>query len=124
MSQNVNVANAVEFPSLLDGELMEALAVELERLVANIADPNTIAVQKRTMTLTLELTPHVNRDFVDVLIKLKSSCNQHNPPMRAYLLMSIAPGREGMLHVSVSEHRAHQTSLFESAPENRVLMGS
>jgi hypothetical protein len=124
MTQIINVANAVEFPALLDGELMEALQNELTRLVQNMADPNTVAVQKRTMDLHLELTPSVNRDFVDLKIKIKSSCNQHNPPMRAFLLMSIAPGREGVLHVSVSEHQAHQQSIFEPAPENRLPMGN
>lgn len=121
--QTVNVANGVEFAALLEGAVMAALEAELTRLVANIADPNTVAVQKRTMTLQMELTPSPNRDFIDMLIKLKSSCNQHNPPLRAFLLMSIAPGREGVLHVSVGEHQAHQQSLFEPAPENRLSSG-
>lgn len=120
MSTIVNVANGVDFRELLGGEFMEALEHELTRVVQNIADPNTTAAQKRTIDIKMELLPNVQRDYVDVLIKLKSSCNAHNPNMRASLLLSIAPGREGVLHVSVAEHSHHQQSLFESAPQNSL----
>lgn len=119
MTQIVNVANAVDIPDLLGGELMEALKAELTRVVQNIADPNTMAAHKRTISMQMDLMPNVQRDYVDVLIKVRSSCNAHNPAKRASLLLSIAPGREGVLHVSVTEHSHQQQSLFEPAPESR-----
>lgn len=120
MDQIVNVANAIDIPDLVGGELMEKLKAELSRVIQNISDPNTVAAQKRIIDMRMELMPNVQRDYVDVLIKLKSSCNAHNPNMRASLLLSIAPGRDGVLHVSVTEHSHQQQSLFEPAPKNSL----
>ena len=111
----VNVANSVEIDELLDGAVKESIAVEFERVAQNMADPNTVAVQDRTITLKIKMKPNINREIVDTTITVVSSCNAHNPPMKTTLLMSAAPGRDGVLHVALAEHQARQQTMFDTA---------
>ena len=52
------------FSALADGAIQEKLDGELEKLFANIHDPNTKAEDKRTITIKLEFVPDENRQTV------------------------------------------------------------
>lgn len=111
----VNVANSVEIDEMLEGAVKEAIAAEFERVAQNMADPNTVAVQARKITIQIVMKPNINSRLMLGFITVKSSCNAHNPPMKATLLMSAAPGRDGVLHVALAEHQTRQQNLFEAA---------
>jgi hypothetical protein len=54
------------------GVLAELFDLELTRILANIVDPNTVAEQKRTMTLKLSFSPGPKRDVSDVAITVEA----------------------------------------------------
>lgn len=58
----------IELPlsQLANGAIQEKLDGELEKLFANIHDPNTKAEDKRTVTIKLDFVPDENRQTVKV----------------------------------------------------------
>lgn len=63
---------AVTLDTIAGGALIELFQAELTRCLDNISDINTDPVQKRTITITLELKPSVKRDTVDTKVKCGS----------------------------------------------------
>lgn len=55
------------------GALQEYVSIEIQRVMDNIADPNTDFKQKRKMTLTLTFESNENRDVTTVDIQAKST---------------------------------------------------
>lgn len=62
----------INLPDLGDGAVGERIALEINRVLANIADPNTEASFKRELTLTLVFAPDAERDVIRTKIKAKT----------------------------------------------------
>lgn len=54
------------------GAIPELFAHELQRVLANIADPNTRETAPRTITITVRFTPNDDREQVAVEVEAKS----------------------------------------------------
>lgn len=67
---NVTKINTETFAS---GAMAEKLNVELQKVMENIADPNTDAKKTRKVTLTLTLKPDENREIISVSVDTKST---------------------------------------------------
>jgi len=66
MPKQLNLAEMAQ------GAFMEQFHRELNKVLANIADPNTDAKKARKITLTITLKPDENRDVVAVDAQSKS----------------------------------------------------
>lgn len=62
----------VTLENIGQGALAELFAVELGKVLANIADPNTDDKTKRTITMTVTFVPNGARDVADVSIACAS----------------------------------------------------
>jgi hypothetical protein len=76
MPQIVNKKSVLEMAM---GAIAEITDYEVERVVANIMDPNTAATAKRKITLTIELTPDDERRQIQVSVTAKSTLAATNP---------------------------------------------
>lgn len=54
------------------GAILEAADIELERIIANIGDINTNPVKKRSMTITVEFVPTIDRKKINMKTIIKS----------------------------------------------------
>jgi hypothetical protein len=54
------------------GALSELFGAELDRILANIADPNTDPTAKRQVTITVAFKPNRDRDLANVELKCAS----------------------------------------------------
>ena len=61
------------------GAFLERVDYEMEKVVANILDPNTKPTKTRKITVTLELTPDDDRSKIDVSVTAKSVLAPTNP---------------------------------------------
>jgi len=62
----------IDIATVSDGALVEASGLKLAEVLANIADPNTPASSKREITLTLTLTPDVDRTKISTAFTCKA----------------------------------------------------
>lgn len=62
----------VTLDSIGKGALGELFDLEMKNVAANIADPNTSATAKRSITITIEFAPDHSRDEAKVLCSVKS----------------------------------------------------
>lgn len=62
----------IDLNTFADGALAERANVELQRILENIADPNTDPSKKRTLTLTITLVADEKRDVVRTNVVAKS----------------------------------------------------
>lgn len=65
------MSNEIRLAELADGAVTERFGIELQKVLANIADPNTDAKKKRSVSITLTLQGDDNRDVVLVDIATK-----------------------------------------------------
>ena len=68
--------------SILDmamGAFKERADYEMSKVIDNILDPNTKADKKRTLTITIELTPDTERQNLRILTTVKSKLEPTNP---------------------------------------------
>lgn len=65
---NVTKINTETFAA---GAMAEKLNIELQKVMENIADPNTDAKKARKVTLTLTLKPDENREIISVAVDTK-----------------------------------------------------
>lgn len=91
MSQIVNKKSVLEMAM---GAIAEITDYEVERVVANIMDPNTAAKAKRKITITLTLTPDDYRQQIGMDAQAKTSLVPVQP-VRTNLC--ITKGRDGEL---------------------------
>ena len=61
------------------GAILEAADVELERIIANIADINTAPTKKRSMTITVNFVPSNDRKKITMSTTLKSKIEPTAP---------------------------------------------
>jgi hypothetical protein len=64
--------NIIDLNTFADGALVERTNVELQKILENIADPNTDPKKKRTLTITISLAADDNRDVVLTSVVAKS----------------------------------------------------
>lgn len=72
----------IERSSILDtcmGGIKELVDYEVGNVIKNIMDPNTKAAAKRTITVTLELTPDDSRRTISLASSSKSKLVPTNP---------------------------------------------
>lgn len=62
----------INFDTLAGGALKERLNVELEKVLENIADPNTKDTKARKLTINISFKPNKQRDLAEVSIEAKS----------------------------------------------------
>ena len=112
------IRHTVTLESLANGAIAEIFGHELERVLENIQDHNTVASSKRQLNLTFTLSPNSNRDYIEVLAKCISSCGgKHNEPFHTSLIVS----QSGDITI-VSERFAKQGELL-TGQENLILEG-
>jgi len=62
----------IDLTTVNDGAMMEGFGIELQKVLANIADINTPATATRSVTLTLILKPHSDRVVIESEVKCSS----------------------------------------------------
>lgn len=80
------------------GGILEITDYEIERVIANITDPNTDAKAKRKVTLTLTFQPDDYRERIDLSVQAKTTLAPVAPVRTA---VCITKDREG--HVLLAE---------------------
>lgn len=66
--------------TIADGAVLEAFEIELQKVLANITDPNTDALQAREITIKVILKPTgEDRDEVRIGIQCSSKLSNHTP---------------------------------------------
>lgn len=91
------------------GALAELFERELGRILANITDPNTVAEQKRVMTLKLSFAPGAKRDVADVTITVEAKLASVRK-VDAQLFLGRVQGK-----LVAVENDPRQSSLFDPA---------
>lgn len=64
---------------LMDGAIRERFRVEFATLLANIRDPNTKATAKRSISITVTVSPNANRDVAGMALQVKSKLATAQP---------------------------------------------
>ncbi|WP_231868403.1 replication terminator protein [Fictibacillus phosphorivorans] len=67
------MANIINLSSFAEGAVAERFNAELQKILENIADPNTDAAKVRKLTLTLSFKADEKRDIVVTSIQAKSA---------------------------------------------------
>lgn len=80
------------------GGILEITDYEIERVIANITDPNTDTKAKRKVTLTLTFQPDDYRERIDLQVQAKTTLAPVAPVRTA---VCITKDREG--HVLLAE---------------------
>lgn len=62
----------INIGNINDGAMIEGFAVELQKVLANIADINTPATSSRKITLELTIKPHADRVTMDTEFRCAS----------------------------------------------------
>lgn len=63
----------IKLESLAEGSVAEKFNQELSKVLANIADPNTVAEATRKVSITLTVKPDENRELAKVSISATST---------------------------------------------------
>lgn len=79
---------SIDLNSFANGALAERANEELQRILENIADPNTDAKKKRKLTLTITLAADNRRDVILTNVVAKSTLAPAEP-IEAKLLMDL-----------------------------------
>ena len=102
-------AHTISLADLVGGAVDEAFQHELTKVLQNIRDLNTVAKDKRKLTIELVIAPTEGRDYATVDIKVKSTAGgQHNEPLVTSLVIN---GNDST--VSASERFAEQKTIFD-----------
>jgi hypothetical protein len=67
------MANIINLSSFAEGAVAERFNAELQKILENIADPNTDAAKVRKLTLTLSFKADEKRDIVVTSVQAKSA---------------------------------------------------
>lgn len=112
---------SMELSNIGLGAVTEKFQDELEKVVANILDPNTKAEVKRKITLTFEFAPDKeNRELCDFVVEAESKLAK----TRAYE-NKVQVGQDAEGHTDAMELIARQLSLFpEEEPAPQASSGS
>ncbi|MFV0518456.1 MAG: hypothetical protein ACK5MV_13770 [Aminipila sp.] len=69
----------VSITRLAQGAIEERINLEVPKILDNIADLNTEASKKRTLTITLDFVPDKNRQNITLKATVKSKLEATNP---------------------------------------------
>lgn len=67
------MTQSIDLNKFADGAIAQKVERELERVIANIHDPNTEPEKKRKITITLTLSADEKREYIDTEVEVKSS---------------------------------------------------
>lgn len=104
----MQITHAITLENLVSGAVNEAFEHELSAVLRNMLDPNTIAIEKRKLTIDMAISPSSDRSYATVTIRVRSSCGGHNTPIETSILVS-----GGSDHAVATERLTEQTSLFQ-----------
>lgn len=65
--------HSIDLNTFADGAVAQKVERELEKVIANIHDPNTEADKKRKITITLTLSSDDKREYIDTEVEVKST---------------------------------------------------
>lgn len=65
--------SSLNIATIAQGALVEQVDSEIKRVLNNIIDPNTDALKKRKITVTIEFKPTEDRDISDINFTAKST---------------------------------------------------
>jgi hypothetical protein len=68
MTENGNLFKQVTLDNIANGAVKELFDREMQNVAKNIADPNIQATAKRTITISVRITPNENRENGSVLV--------------------------------------------------------
>lgn len=76
----------IKLESLADGSISERFKQELDKVLANIADPNTTAKTVRKITVSLSIKPNENRETAEVSIQATSTLAPAKEVMTTFIM--------------------------------------
>jgi uncharacterized protein YuzE len=79
---------SIDLNTFANGALAERANEELQKILENIADPNTDAKKKRKLTLTITLSADNERDVIMTNVLAKSTLAP-SEPIEAKILMDL-----------------------------------
>ncbi len=75
------VEKKITLESIADGAAIEQFDIELQKVLNNIVDPNTVADAVREVTLTVKFKPDERRNYGVFAIQAKCKLAPHTPFM-------------------------------------------
>jgi len=78
------------------GAIAERADYEMARIIENILDPNTMPTKKRTLTITIDITPDMDRRNLVMSCTAKSKLEATNPVSAA---LYVTNGEVGSMSV-------------------------
>ncbi|MEM9149123.1 MAG: hypothetical protein AAGB19_01535 [Cyanobacteria bacterium P01_F01_bin.3] len=99
--------HAIAMGSMLNGAVDEAFKIELQRVAANIRDPNTEQSTKRKLRVLFSFAPSEMRNYAGVSVAVSSSCSGHNSRLLTSLVISVEDGV-----ITAHERYVEQGKLF------------
>ncbi|QQE80897.1 replication terminator protein [Alicyclobacillus sp. SO9] len=97
---------SINLSKLAGGAVQERFEQEFQRIIENIADPNTDAKKKRKLQLTLTFEPNEDRSISELSIESKITTA---PPMGVSTSLLIGADSDGV----IASREIMQTRLFE-----------
>lgn len=82
------------------GAIMERADYEMSNILKNILDPNTAANKKRSLTLTLEITPDSERQNLSMKCIAKAKLEPTNPVQTALYVTSDESGQMAVVELT------------------------
>ena len=98
---------------LADGEIVDKLNRELERVAQNIIDKNTDPKKERKITLSISFKPNENRDQINTVISAKTSLVSERG---IDTLILMGKDSEGQLHLN----EVRQQSMFDKKAAPKI----
>ncbi len=99
--------------NLANGEIIEKLSRELEKVTQNIADKNTEPKKERKITLQISFKPNENRDSINTNITAKTTLA---PEKGVETLILMGKDNEGQLHLN----EVRQQSIFDKKEPTKI----
>lgn len=123
MSTRVDPAADLTFATidtLARGGIKDIFNAEFQKLLENVLDINTDAEAKRSVTLTVEVTPTETRDEATVTIKAKSKL----APFRGAACRLMVARRRGTAVATVTDPKAIADRLEEEGRPKAISSAS
>ena len=100
------------------GAFQERCDYEMGRVIDNILDPNTKPTAKRTITLTISMTPDDSREAINVSVSAKSSLAPSTPITTN---LFVTEDDEGNTLVAEMVPNIQQSIFGEEQPSPKIL---
>ena len=103
----------IDLLKLADGEILDKLNRELQKVAQNIADKNTDPKKERKITLEIKFKPNENRDQITTVISAKTGLA---PERGIDTLILMGKDNEGQLHLN----EIRQQSIFDNKQPGKI----